>query len=202
MSIEFRSRIIVVGRKEDLWLLKVDKPFEAFYRLLEKAREEAEEQNEQGDIVLRIEEESPGVFSIYYVYGRRESFMLSALVVDEGVELRLNAKEMLAEELANIILEPFNLELPKLTEEEKLLKTLEFRKRLKREERLKKIRNSITDFDLKVLELRSQGYSLWAIALELTATIAKVRYSLQKLAQIPEYRDKLGEYTPKPRRKS
>jgi len=185
-----------------LWLLKVDNPVEAFNRLLEKAREESEDQNEPGDIVLRLEEEGPDVFSIYYVYGRRESFMLSALAVDEGVELRLNAREMLAEELADLILKPFNLELPKLTEEEKLLKTLAFRERMKMEERLRKIRKSITDFDLKVLELRSRGYSLWAIALELTATIAKVRYSLQKLAQIPEYRDKLGEYTPKPRRKS
>ena len=199
MSIEFRSR---TSDDRDLWLLKVDNPVEAFNRLLEKAREESEDQNEPGGIVLRLEEEGPDVFSIYYVYGRRESFMLSALAVDEGVELRLNAREMLAEELADLILKPFNLELPKLTEEEKLLKTLAFRERMKMEERLRKIKNSITDFDLKVLELRSRGYSLWAIALELTATIAKVRYSLQKLAQIPEYRDKLGEYTPKPRRKS
>ena len=199
MSIEFRSR---TSDDRDLWLLKVDNPVEAFNRLLEKAREESEDQNEPGGIVLRLEEEGPDVFSIYYVYGRRESFMLSALAVDEGVELRLNAREMLAEELADLILKPFNLELPKLTEEEKLLKTLASRERMKMEERLRKIRKSITDFDLKVLELRSRGYSLWAIALELTATIAKVRYSLQKLAQIPEYRDKLGEYTPKPRRKS
>jgi len=199
LSIEFRSR---TSDDRDLWLLKVDNPVEAFNRLLEKAREESEDQNEPGGIVLRLEEEGPDVFSIYYVYGRRESFMLSALAVDEGVELRLNAREMLAEELADLILKPFNLELPKLTEEEKLLKTLASRERMKMEERLRKIRKSITDFDLKVLELRSRGYSLWAIALELTATIAKVRYSLQKLAQIPEYRDKLGEYTPKPRRKS
>jgi hypothetical protein len=200
LSVEYCLR--TADDEVDVWLLKVDKPIEVFNRLLEKAGEEASEQNRPGDVVLHVEE-GLDRFTIYYVYGRRESFMLTALLAREGVELQVNAKDMLAEELANLILKStLNLELPKLTEEEKKHKTLEFRERLNREERLKKIKNSITDFDLKVLELRSRGYSLLGIALELGATISKIRYSLQKLAQIPEYRNKLGKYTPKPRRKS
>jgi transcriptional regulator len=67
-----------------------------------------------------------------------------------------------------------------------------------REEQLEKLRQSLTEFDYEVLELRSQGVSLWTIASKLGCSIAKVRWSLQKLALIPETSEKLGAFKPLP----
>jgi hypothetical protein len=123
--------------------------------------------------------------------------------MEDGILMEYAVDDPLAHQPAEFIVEPtLKLKIPELTEEEKLCRTLEYEKRLAGKEGLEKVRRSITGFGLKVLELRSRGYSPWAIALELEATVAKVRHSLQKLAQIPEYRDKLGEYMPKPRKKS
>jgi hypothetical protein len=44
--------------------------------------------------------------------------------------------------------------------------------------------------------LRSEGASLWAISQKLGATVAKVRWSLSKLALIPETSEKLGAFKP------
>jgi len=66
------------------------------------------------------------------------------------------------------------------------------------ERRLKQIRQSLTEVDYKILEMRGNGLSLWAIASSLGVTIGKVRHTLQKLSLIPEYAEKLGAYKPLP----
>ena len=60
------------------------------------------------------------------------------------------------------------------------------------------LKEKLTPLDYKILEMRSKGLSLWSIATELGVTMAKVRYSLQKLALIPECAEKLGAYKPLP----
>lgn len=60
--------------------------------------------------------------------------------------------------------------------------------------RLRRIRESLTDFDLQILELRSQGLSFWSISEKLNCTLTQVRHSLRKLSLLPETRQKLGEY--------
>jgi len=60
--------------------------------------------------------------------------------------------------------------------------------------RIEKIKSRLTSLDYKILEMRSQGLSLWSIATSLGVTMAKVRYSLQKLSLIPEWAEKLGAY--------
>ena len=65
--------------------------------------------------------------------------------------------------------------------------------------RIEKIKSRLTSLDYKILEMRSQGLSLWSIATSLGVTMAKVRYSLQKMALIPELAEKLGDYRPLPR---
>ncbi len=77
--------------------------------------------------------------------------------------------------------------------------TFEERLKLEQERRLARIKQSLTPQDFQILELRSSGLSLWNIAVKLGLTMSAVRYSLQKLAMIPECAEKLGPYKPMPR---
>jgi len=73
---------------------------------------------------------------------------------------------------------------------------LEFQFESLEERKLRRLRESLTELDYKILEMRSKGLSLWTIASTLGVTLGKVRYSLQKLSLFPEYAEKLGAFKP------
>jgi hypothetical protein len=104
----------------------------------------------------------------------------------------VDRKHEIAEHLARMIFKDAGLKFPQLSERDKIAITLEKQK----QERLKKLKESLSEFDYEVLELRSEGVSLWAVSQKLGATVAKVRWSLQKLALLPETSEKLGAYKP------
>jgi DNA-binding NarL/FixJ family response regulator len=93
-----------------------------------------------------------------------------------------------------MIFKDAGLEFPQLSERDKVAIILE----KQRQERLKKLKESLTEFDYEVLELRIQGVSLWGIASKLGCSVSKVRHSIQKLALLPETSEKLGVYKPLP----
>jgi hypothetical protein len=106
----------------------------------------------------------------------------------------VDRKHEIAEHLARMIFKDAGVEWPSISERDKIAITLEKQK----QERLKKLKENLTEFDYQVLELRSEGASLWAISQKLGATVAKVRWSLQKLALLPETSEKLGAFKPLP----
>ena len=128
-------------------------------------------------------------FIVYYG-GRTD--ILSFIVLVNQIRIFVDRKHEIAEHLAQMIFKTLGVEFPQLSERDKIAIILEKQK----QERLEKLKQSLTEFDMEVLRLRSEGASLWAIAQKLGATIAKVRWSLQKLALLPETSEKLGAFKP------
>jgi hypothetical protein len=133
-------------------------------------------------------------FFVYFQYNGNRTDILSFVVLNNQITIFVDRKHEIAEHLLKMIFKDVGMEFPQLSDRDKINIILAKAK----EERLKKLKENLSEFDMEVLRLRSEGASLWAIAQKLGATIAKVRWSLQKLALLPETSEKLGAFKPLP----
>jgi len=181
VKVEFEERL---GNIDVYVLTETEKPLLEVLKLLENACRNLIQKSE----ALTCESWNDS-FIVYY--GGRTDILSFVVLVDQ-IRIFVDRKHEIAEHLARMIFKELGMEFPQLSERDKVAIILE----KQRQERLKKLKESLTEFDYEVLELRSEGASLWAISQKLGATIAKVRWSLQKLALLPETNEKLGAYKP------
>jgi hypothetical protein len=181
LKVEFEERL---GNIDVYVLSETEKPLLEVLRLLENACRNLIQNSESLTITSWNDS-----FIVYYG-GRTD--ILSFIVLVNQIRIFVDRKHEIAEHLARMIFKDAGLKFPQLSERDKIAITLEKQK----QERLKKLKESLSEFDYEVLELRSEGASLWAVSQKLGATVAKVRWSLQKLALLPETSEKLGAYKP------
>lgn len=187
MKVEYKGRL---DKRFDIWSLETEKPLETVKALGEVAEKTL--QNSRAFSLSRFED----ALNVFFEYDKRlyEVLAFQAWPNQGVVSVTVDVKSAVAEDLAKqIVKQAFpEIEWPNLSEDDKQQFLLE-QERLKH---LEKVKESLTAFDYKVLELRSQGASLWGIASKLGVSIGKVRWSLQKLALLPETSEKLGAYKP------
>jgi hypothetical protein len=181
MNVEFQERL---GNIDVYVLSETEKPLLEVLSRLENACRNLI-QNSEGLSITSWNDS----FIVYY--GGRTDILSFVVLVDQ-IRMFVDRKHEIAEHLARMIFKELGMEFPQLSERDKVAIILE----KQRQERLKKLKESLTEFDYEVLELRSEGASLWAISQKLGATVAKVRWSLQKLALLPETSEKLGAFKP------
>jgi vacuolar-type H+-ATPase subunit I/STV1 len=181
LKVEFEERLSDI----DVYVLsETEKPLLEVLRLLENACRNLIQNSESLTITSWNDS-----FIVYYA----RTDILSFIILVNQIRIFVDRKHEIAEHLARMIFKDAGLlEFPQLSERDKIAITLEKQK----QERLKKLKENLTEFDYEVLELRSEGASLWAISQKLGATVAKVRHSVQKLALIPETSEKLGAFKP------
>jgi hypothetical protein len=182
LKVEFEGRV----GNFDVYRLETDKPASEVVNLFENVFRDLV----RDSLALTVSSSLDG-FRVLFE-GRN---VLNFTAIGEGaVRIAVNRRSLLGEDLVKMAFKTAGLEFPQFPEAAKIKIILE----KAREEQLKKLRQSLTEFDYEVLKLRSQGVSLWTIASKLGCSIAKVRWSLQKLALIPETSEKLGAFKPLP----
>jgi len=187
LKVEFLERL---GNIDVYVLSETDKPPLEVLRLLESTCQNLIERSEALTITSWNDS-----FIVYFQYNGHKTDILSFIVLENTIRIFADRRHELAEHLSQMIFKTLGVPFHQLSERDKINIMLEKQK----QERLKKLKESLTEFDYEVLELRSQGASLWTIASKLGCTVAKVRWSLQKLALLPETSEKLGAFKPLPR---
>jgi ATP/maltotriose-dependent transcriptional regulator MalT len=181
VKVEFEERLSDI----DVYVLsETEKPLLEVLRFLENACRNLIQNSESLTITSWNDS-----FIVYY---GGKSDILSFIVLVNQIRIFVDRKHEIAEYLARMIFKEAGVEWPSISERDKVAITLE----RQRQERLKKLKESLSEFDYEVLELRSQGVSLWGIASKLGCSVSKVRWSVQKLALLPETSEKLGAYKP------
>jgi hypothetical protein len=181
MNVEFQERL---GNIDVYVLSETEKPLLEVLSRLENACRNLI-QNSEGLSITSWNDS----FIVYY--GGRTDILSFVVLVDQ-IRMFVDRKHEIAEYLARMIFKELGMEFPQLSERDKINIILAKAK----EERLRKLKENLTEFDYEVLELRSQGVSLWGIASKLGCSVSKVRWSVQKLALLPETNEKLGAYKP------
>jgi len=181
MNVEFQERL---GNIDVYVLSETEKPLLEVLSRLENACRNLI-QNSEGLSITSWNDS----FIVYY--GGRTDILSFVVLVDQ-IRMFVDRKHEIAEYLARMIFKELGMEFPQLSERDKINIILAKAK----EERLRKLKENLTEFDYEVLELRSQGVSLWGIASKLGCSVSKVRWSVQKLALLPETSEKLGAFKP------
>jgi len=140
MKVEFEERL---GDIDVYVLSETEKSLLEVFRLLENACRNLI-QNSEGLTITSWNDS----FIVYYG-GRTD--ILSFVVLVNQIRIFVDRKHEIAEHLARMIFKDAGLEFPQLSERDKVAIVLE----KQRQERLKKLKESLTEFDYEVLELRS-----------------------------------------------
>jgi len=186
VKVEFDKR---QGNLDFYVLTETEKPPLEFLKLIESACLDLTKNSEA--LVCESWKDSS---TVHFQADGNTSEILCFIAWKDHISIAINRKHEIGEHLAQMIFKTLGVEFPQLSERDKIAIILEKQK----QERLEKLKQSLTEFDMEVLRLRSEGASLWAISQKLGATIAKVRWSLSKLALIPETSEKLGAFKPLP----
>jgi hypothetical protein len=183
MKVKFEERLSDI----DVYVLSdVERPLLEVLRLLENVCRNLIQNSESLTIISWNDS-----FIVYYG-GRTD--ILSFIVLVNQIRIFVDRKHEIAEHLARMIFKDVGIDFPQMSARDKVAITLE----RQRQERLRKLKENLSEFDYEVLELRSQGVSLWGIASKLGCSVSKVRHSIQKLSLLPETSEKLGVYKPLP----
>ena len=183
MKVEYKGRM---DRCFDVWIVDTEKPLELF-----KSLEEVSWKIIEDSEALSFWDSEDSLSVYFQCYGRfREILRFQARPELNQVAILINSESSLGESLARFVLHELKIDYPTISAEDKRAVLAE----QFREERLKKVRESLTPIDYQVLNLRSMGVSMRAISEQLAVSFGKVRCSIEKLSSLPEMAEKLGAF--------